>query len=300
VPARYWRGGKVPLGEEYYHSPSTRAQSYWLHVVSIGRSRTPVGHEHGHTHEARFLIHYIADGQFWHRLHNQTYLARRGTVVLMDLREPAAYGNSGPGIATVLWVCFGGKDMPHLFAELNADKRPLFEEVDSVRFELLLKDLIELTRAKPDGYEPKAAGLLTLLLAELFAVRDAEGEFDIGLVQLPKRKAVLSNGVRDSIRYMARFFDSALDLKKLSGVAGLSMYHFVRVFRRETGMSPMHYLNAYRIEKAKQVLATSNHPLVQIGQMVGIASPFKFSRLFHKLVGTTPSQFRARAMRRKA
>jgi AraC-like DNA-binding protein len=264
----------------------------------MGRSRAPVGHKHGHEHEARFLFHYIAHGQFWHRLQSQTYLARRGMVVLMDLREPVEYGNGGPGIATVWWVCFGGKEMPHLFAELGADKRPCFE-VDPERVGTLFKELLVQTRRKRAGYEPRAAGLLMLLLAELFAVRDSEGEFDISLVRLPKRKVVLSNSILDSIRYMARFYDSALDLKKLTSVAGLSMYHFVRVFRRETGMSPMHYLNAYRIEKAKQVLVTSNHPLAHVARMVGIGNPFKFSHQFRKLTGTTPSRYRTSAMRRK-
>lgn len=265
----------------------------------MGRSTPLAGHTHGHEYEARFLIHYIRRGQFWHRVRGQTYLARRGTVCFMDLRQPVRYGNDGPGAAEVCWVCFGGKDLPEMFAELGADQKPLFEEIDSPRFEQLFGELLTLTRRQPLGYEARASGLLMLMLAELFAVREADADFDINLVNLPKRTAMLSTPVRDSIRYMARFFDERLDLKRLSGVAGLSMYHFVRVFRRETGMSPMQYFSRYRIEKAKRVLASSSQPLAQVAQMVGIPNQFKFSHLFRKLAGTTPSKYRAGLARKK-
>lgn len=287
----------MPHGVEYYHSPSTRAQNLWLYVVSIGRAKANAGHSHGHEHEARFLIHYIRRGQFWHRLHDQTYLARPGTVCFMDLRQPVRYGNDGPGAVEVWWVCLGGKDLPELFAELCADRRPLFEGIDTRAFEQQFQTLLQSTRRKPAGYEAKASGLLMLIIGELLAVREATLEVDIDLVSMPRRVGTLSPPVRDSIRYMARFFDSLLDLKKLSGVAGLSMYHFVRVFRRETGLSPMQYLSHYRIEKAKRVLANSDEPLALVARMAGIPNQFKFSRLFHKLTGMTPSQYRARKAR---
>jgi AraC-like DNA-binding protein len=300
VPEQYWRGGKVPLGEEFYHSPSTRAQNYLAYVISIGRSTAPPGHHHGHEHEARFLLHYIHRGQFWYRLRDQTYLARRGTVCFMDLSRPVRYGNDGPGVAEVWWLCFGGKELPAMFADLSADKRPLFENFDSRRFEELFRQLLALTVRKLPGYELRAAGTMALLLAELFATREGDADFDLDLVKLPGAASRLSPNVRDSMRYMARFFDEpTLDLKKLSGVAGLSMYHFVRVFRRETGLSPMHYLNSYRIEKAKRLLATSSEPIRLVARMAGIPNPFKFSHLFRKLTGQTPSRFRARASREK-
>jgi AraC-like DNA-binding protein len=101
------------------------------------------------------------------------------------------------------------------------------------------------------------------------------------------------------IRYVARFYDSQsqLSFKTLCGVSGLSQFHFARLFRREMGMSLMKYLDAYRIEKAKRVLASSNHPMAEVAAMVGVPNQFKFSRLFRKLTGMTPTRFRERALR---
>lgn len=296
-PEKKWRGGKVPLGEEYYHYPSVLAQDVWLHVFAIGRSRTPRGHEHSHRAENRFLLHYVRRGEFWHTIRGRTLRVRAGSLCLMDLREPVRYGNDCATPAQVWWVYFGGRDMPRLCTELDAETNPVFEVADTARFEDLFRSLLRLTIHPPPGYEARASGILTLMLAELFAARPVGGDLDVDLVKLPQRQALLSRPVRDSIRCVARFYGEILQLKALSGVAGLSLYHFVRVFRRETGMTPVQYLNRYRIEKAKRALATSDQPIEQIGRMVGIPNRFKFFHQFRKQTGVTPEKFRALAKR---
>lgn len=295
VPARYWRGGKVELGEEYYHYPSIRAQRYWPFLISLGKSRAPRGHLHGHEHEDRFVFHYIHEGEFWHEVRGKRHVARAGSVCLMDLREPVRYGNDQPAPAHVWWICFGGRDMPQMFNEVGADENPLFDKLDRARVESLFRELLALIRRRAAGFEARAAGLLMLLLAELFASREKDTAAGDELVPLPVRDRPLSQPVRDAIRYITRFYESELDLKKLSGVGGISLFHFSRLFHRETGMSCIQFLNRYRIEKAKQQLVTSDLPIHQIGRMVGIPNQFRFSRLFHKLTDATPSQFRARA-----
>ncbi|MBI4024924.1 MAG: helix-turn-helix transcriptional regulator [Verrucomicrobia bacterium] len=297
VGKRYWRGGKVPLGVEYYHFPSKFAQDFLLHVAVLGRSSTPTGFRHQHEHEARFLLHYIRRGELWHQVRERVHRLGSGSVCLMDLREPVRYGNDGPRAADNWWVCFDGKESPHLQSRLCADENPVFTGVNLKRFETLFRELLAITVHKPPAYEWRASGLLTLLLAELSASRRDEEKFDIDLVPIPKQTGPLSLPVRDSLRYMARFYRDRLDLKGLSSVSRLSLYHFAHQFQRETGMSPMNYLSRYRIEQARRILSASHHPIHQVAKMVGISNPFNFSRLFHKFAGSTPAKYRARARR---
>jgi AraC-like DNA-binding protein len=288
------------VGDEYRHHASVLAQNVWLYVLSIGCSRTPVGHEHGHEHEAKFLWHYIRKGAFWHEVGGQRRVAQARQVCLMDLGEPVRYGNAGPGMAEVWWVCFNGRGMPQMFAALQPDREPIFPLGDTRRVESLFQKLLQITRAKPAAYEPTAGGLLTLLLAELFAVRDPSAGIETDLVDLGTDAGRLSRAVQDSIRYVARHHGGAgLDLKTLSGVSGFSLHYYARLFRRETGLSPIQYLNRYRIEKAKQVLAGSAHPVPDVGRMVGLPNQFQFSHLFRKLTGCAPSEYRKRGSRTK-
>jgi AraC-like DNA-binding protein len=128
----------------------------------------------------------------------------------------------------------------------------------------------------------------------LLAVRDEQGGFGMDVVPLLTPLHRLSVPVRDTLRYIVRFHDQPLTLKRLSAVADLSLSHYSHQFQRETGMPPMQYLTLYRIEKAKRILQTSRHPIQQIARMVGVSNFYNFSRLFHRYAGMSPMDYRAK------
>ena len=86
-----------------------------------------------------------------------------------------------------------------------------------------------------------------------------------------------------------------LDLDELARNANFSRFHFLRAFRRAFHATPHEYLTRKRIERAKELLAESELTVTEICFEVGFESLGSFSTLFHKLVGWSPSIYRARA-----
>ena len=86
-----------------------------------------------------------------------------------------------------------------------------------------------------------------------------------------------------------------LDLDELARSANFSRYHFLRAFRRAFHSTPHEYLTRKRIERAKELLAESELTVTEICFEVGFESLGSFSMLFHKIVGWSPSIYRARA-----
>ena len=86
-----------------------------------------------------------------------------------------------------------------------------------------------------------------------------------------------------------------LDLDELARTANFSRYHFLRAFRRLFHATPHEYLTRKRIERAKELLARSEFTVTEICFEVGFESLGSFSTLFHKVVGWSPSIYRARA-----
>ena len=86
-----------------------------------------------------------------------------------------------------------------------------------------------------------------------------------------------------------------LDLAELARTANFSRYHFLRAFRRAFHATPHEYLTRKRIERAKELLAQSELTITEICFEVGFESLGSFSTLFHKVVGWSPSIYRARA-----
>lgn len=81
-------------------------------------------------------------------------------------------------------------------------------------------------------------------------------------------------------------------LEKLARLAELSEYHFSRMFKRATGLSPSQYFIRLRMVRARQLLLETRRSVIDVGLEVGYSSPSHFSQVFRREVGVTPSEFR--------
>lgn len=82
--------------------------------------------------------------------------------------------------------------------------------------------------------------------------------------------------------------------------SGLSPRTFARRFRAATGYAPIDYVQALRIEEAKQALERDLRPVEEIAAAVGYSDPASFRRLFKKRVGLTPAAYRRKFQRLSA
>lgn len=87
-------------------------------------------------------------------------------------------------------------------------------------------------------------------------------------------------------------FDRPLNLEALSRAACFSRYHFIRMFKRAFNRTPHQYLTEKRIERAKELLASSRLSVTDVCFEVGFQSLGSFSTLFHKHVGASPIIYR--------
>ncbi len=93
-------------------------------------------------------------------------------------------------------------------------------------------------------------------------------------------------------QYIHQNFGNKLTVSSLAETANMSESHFMRVFKRETGISPMEYLIKVRIEKAKKFLSGSDKNITEISLNCGFGSTSHFSSCFLKQTGQTPTEYR--------
>jgi AraC family transcriptional regulator len=84
----------------------------------------------------------------------------------------------------------------------------------------------------------------------------------------------------------------AFELKALARVAGLSEFHFSRMFKRATGFSPSHYLVRLRMATARRLLRETEKSVIDIGLEVGYGGASHFASAFRREVGVTPTEYR--------
>ena len=81
-------------------------------------------------------------------------------------------------------------------------------------------------------------------------------------------------------------------MAELVGQSGLPKRTFDRRFRAATGYSPLAYIQALRVEEAKHALETSAVPVDAVGREVGYEDAASFRRLFRRLAGMPPGDYR--------
>ena len=101
-----------------------------------------------------------------------------------------------------------------------------------------------------------------------------------------------SPGVAWSVRHIVRNYAKPVTLNDLAHGAGLSKFHFTRKFRNETGITPIAFLQRYRICRAMDQLVQSRRTVSAIAREVGYRDAAAFSRAFLKTVGAPPLLYR--------
>lgn len=89
----------------------------------------------------------------------------------------------------------------------------------------------------------------------------------------------------------------ALDLEALARVAGLSKFHFSHRYSLATGYSPMRHFTHMKMEAACRLLDTTDHSVQRVASALSFDDPLYFSRVFRKVIGCSPQQYRASNLR---
>lgn len=94
------------------------------------------------------------------------------------------------------------------------------------------------------------------------------------------------------LEYVAANFGKNITLEEMATQAGISPYHFSRLFKKTTGRPPHQFVMSYRVEQAKRLLTDPYRPLIDIALSCGFSDQAHFSRIFKKIEGQTPKLWR--------
>lgn len=98
--------------------------------------------------------------------------------------------------------------------------------------------------------------------------------------------------LRKVFEYIEVNLDSDLSLQALSRLTGMSNYHFLRMFKRSTGLAPLQYIIRRRMEAAKELLMRTRLTVTEVALEVGYGNIGHFIHLFKRHFGVTPVVFR--------
>ena len=233
-----------------------------------------------------FQIIYIAAGcgHFHFDTVDSETIVPAGNIVIFRPKELQKYEYYGEDKTEVYWIHFTGSDVKNILRKYGfPDNERIFPVGTSMEYERIFKRIIiELQRCQ-DNYEE----MLTLLLRHLLIIFQRE----------LSREQVLKNEYLDhemdtAVTYFNENYNRDINIEEYATSRGMSVSWFIRSFKKFTGSTPMQFIVALRVNNAQVLLETTNYSINEISKIVGYDNQLYFSRLFHKLKGFSPREYR--------
>ncbi len=135
-------------------------------------------------------------------------------------------------------------------------------------------------------------GVAAILGKGLFSVQETLAHIEHALERQDRLSGEAHRLVRKAMAYIHEHYTEPLSLQEIAHSIGVSTGYLVRCFRHELGVTPIHYLNRYRISRAKKLLTTTGDTITAIASAVGFSDGSHFSRVFRKETGLSPREYR--------
>lgn len=207
---------------------------------------------------------------------------REGCVIYAHLFDMTFLAGSFNSLAAQKYILPVMKNTGLSMMNLRPDTYPRLMMAQS-----FLKTM-ELNREEPFAYELQVRAELTrfwvLFLQELDRTEWASRE----------RNMMDDRRIKLMLDYIHLHFQEHLTLEDIASAANISTRECTRCFRRSIRISPVSYLNRYRIHMAAELLMNTTDSVLTVSEKCGFSSGSYFGRQFYEIMGCTPGQFRKR------
>ena len=263
----------------YIYSPSKLAQEMFLYPLQCGLFSYLPGYDLQRDSFDSFLLMYIQKGEMDLNTDGQTYHVTANHFVLLDCYRSHAYSTSG-GFECI-WCHFDGITARAYYENIVSRLSNVFFMPDPYPALSKLSSILKVFDSEAVVREPLLSKYLNDILTEF-------------MLYLPSQVKSLNyiSIAEEIITYINEHFADDLRIEELAAKAGLSHFHFIRVFKKETGFTPHEYILNTRIATAQYLLKNTKLSIKDICYNTGFSSESVFCSSFKHRQGMTPSQYR--------
>lgn len=258
-----------------------------LHITDIGyypkawhhfrERKEPIG---------QYVFIYCTEGAGWFRLDGQEYTITANQYFILPAGMQHAYGADEVNPWTIYWIHFKGKLASCFTGHTSrpTEIKPGIHSRISNRIDLFE----EIFRALEMGYSHE--NLLyacSMFFHYLGTLRYLQQYRDAARIDSETNDIVTA-----AIHFMRENIEKKLTLAEIAAHTGYSPSHFSVLFSKRIGYAPLTYFNQLKVQQACQLLDFTDMKVNQVCYKIGIEDTYYFSRLFSKIMGMSPREYK--------
>ena len=230
------------------------------------------------------ILIYCHEGCGRAKIEAANYNVEQGEYVIVPMKKPHIYQADENNPWTIFWVHFKGASADAIVSMFETKHNGFKGFVRSNQQPLSLFNEIygQLERGYSDDNVIYANMSFNHFLVSLIFNNKLPGA----------TKQHDKNEIDKAIDFLSERIDQMLSLEDIAAAVNLSASHFCYMFKKKTGFSPIEYFNHLKIQKACQYLLFTELRIKEIGDKIGIDDPYYFSRVFTKVMGMSPKEYK--------
>jgi AraC family transcriptional regulator len=278
--------GVLPSSERFFGTPSETARRNFFYITRAGHYYYDQRYDFRYTSETarqkshqNYFLNYVRKGAVYLQTENTVFRVRQGQIGLVNCRRPHRFYTKGN--AESLWIHFDGTDADRMVRRILAESggQQSFSPENPLTAEKLMTGLISGMQEEFYSEAEQSVSVYSLLCTLVPGTR--------------KEAGYLRNGVFLQAReYILAHLSESVSVKNMADATNLSESQFSRIFRSKVGFAPHEYVMTLRLNKAKELLTSTELPLREIAEQVGYSSDITFITAFRGKTGMSPTEFR--------
>lgn len=231
-----------------------------------------------------FQLIYIAAGKAHFHFGDDEKIIHAGHMILYRPKEPQRYEYYAEDKTEVYWVHFTGGNVTNILRSygLTNDKK-VFYCGSGPEYQTLFRAMIEELQMCRDSYTE----MLEMYLRQIFIRLQR-----CFMNSVVKDTSHTAEEIDKAAIYFSEHYSEAINIDEYAEKIHVSTSWFIRNFKQYTGLTPMQYILSKRVYNAEALLHNTQYNISEIAQIVGYDNPLYFSRLFKKMKGISPSEYR--------
>lgn len=261
-----------------------------LYVLFAGESQTMADHRLGPKVYDYFLLHCVEKGKGSFRTEFAQYELGEHDCFLIQPDQLVSYASDDNEPWRYRWIAFTGSKAAELISHAGfTPQLPVFSSGENSKIPELLESVLKSFRSKNPSSQLSSLGCLYLIMAE------AEDALVLESAP-PAGGSDVQRIVKQMIHYMSSQYAHPVSIEQMCSSLGYNRAYLSRIFKKETGTTPVTYLLKLRIGKSRQLLRERPElSIEQIASSVGLNDALYFSRQFRRFHGESPSEYRRNA-----
>ena len=231
------------------------------------------------------LLYIIEGGGVFHSRTVPEARLKEGDFFLLFPGEWHSYHPTGPRGWKKYWIGFRGHNMDdRVRAGFLSPTKPIYHVGFSEKIVQLYRSAYEAALAEEAYSQQVMAGIVNLLIGLMYSLERN--------IELKSRNQEHVNMINRAQLRIRESLESSLTIQQVAEEMGVSYSNFRKLFKEHTGLSPAVYQQDLRLQRAKELLTTTDMSITEIAYRLNFESPDYFSSKFRVKTGRKPSDLR--------